>query len=241
MAAWVVPSPAVIRYRDPSAADSTWRLLRAYAARYRAGRSRACAGLHASSGRCVASVDAADLLATRVGCKGDLDVHRSPDAARRRGRAVRRLGRHRLSVPSAGSRRSDGARPPPWCARGCASLSDGTTVLDPDTLEVLPVPRPISRQPAAALSTIEIPDEPLETRLLVFVEHAPHASGLHVEVVPGGEAAYLLGSRSARLGDVTGGALPALARLARRVPAYRLRYDDAARAAEEVLRLWPTP
>ena len=37
MAAWVVPSPAVIRYRDPRAADSTWRLLRAYAARYRQG------------------------------------------------------------------------------------------------------------------------------------------------------------------------------------------------------------
>ena len=125
--------------------------------------------------------------------------------------------------------------------RGCASLSDGTTVLDPDTLEVLPVPRPISLEPAGALSTIEVPAEPLETRLLVFVEHAPHATGTHVEVVPGGEAAYLVGSRSARLGDVTGGALPVLARLARRVPAYRLRYDDAARAAEEVLRLWPTP
>ena len=37
MAAWVVPSPAVIRYRDPRAADSTWLLLRAYAARYRQG------------------------------------------------------------------------------------------------------------------------------------------------------------------------------------------------------------
>ncbi|HET9996238.1 MAG TPA: nucleotidyltransferase family protein [Nocardioides sp.] len=37
MTAWVVPSPAVIRYRDPRAADSTWRLLRAYAARYRQG------------------------------------------------------------------------------------------------------------------------------------------------------------------------------------------------------------
>jgi hypothetical protein len=37
MAAWVVPSPAVIRYRDPRAADSMWLLLRAYAARYRQG------------------------------------------------------------------------------------------------------------------------------------------------------------------------------------------------------------
>ena len=69
--------------------------------------------------------------------------------------------------------------------RGCASLSDGTTVLDPDTLEVLPVPRPISLVPAGALSTIEVPAEPLETRLLVFVEHAPHVTGTHVEVVLG--------------------------------------------------------
>jgi hypothetical protein len=37
VAAWVVPSPAVIRYRDPTAAGSTWRLARAYAVRYRDG------------------------------------------------------------------------------------------------------------------------------------------------------------------------------------------------------------
>ena len=34
---WVVPSPAVIRYRDPTAAGSTWRMARAYAVRYRDG------------------------------------------------------------------------------------------------------------------------------------------------------------------------------------------------------------
>ena len=34
IATWVVPSPAVIRMRDPKAAGSTWRLLRAYAERY---------------------------------------------------------------------------------------------------------------------------------------------------------------------------------------------------------------
>lgn len=124
--------------------------------------------------------------------------------------------------------------------RGCASLSDGTTVLDADTLEVLPVPLPISLEPAGALSTIDVPAEPLEPRLLVFAEHIPDATGTHLDVVSGGQAAYLVGSRSARLGDVTGGALPVLARLARRVPAYRLRYADVAGAAEEVLRLWPT-
>jgi hypothetical protein len=165
--------------------------------------------------------------------KGDLDVlgHLMPRAAA----VARSDGSVALLSGEAGTDTT--ALAGALVRRGCASLSDGTTVVDPDTLEVLPV----SRQPAAAPSTIEIPDEPLETRLLVFVEHAPHATGLHVEAVPGGEAAYLLGSRSARLGDVTGGALPALARVARRVPAYRLRYDDAARAAQEVLRLWPTP
>ncbi len=37
VAGWVVPSPSVIRYRDPSADGSAWRLARAYAARYRQG------------------------------------------------------------------------------------------------------------------------------------------------------------------------------------------------------------
>ena len=37
VAGWVVPSPAVIRYRDPTAAGSTWRMARAYAVRYRDG------------------------------------------------------------------------------------------------------------------------------------------------------------------------------------------------------------
>jgi hypothetical protein len=112
---------------------------------------------------------------------------------------------------------------------GAVLLSDRTSVLDPDTLEVLPGPR-----------TVGVPDEPLETRLLIFPEHDPQSAGTHVEALSGSEAAYLLGSRSAGLGDVTGGPLPILARLARRVPAYRLRYNDDALAAEEVRRLWPT-
>ena len=62
-----------------------------------------------------------------------------------------------------------------------------------------------------------------------------------MEALSGSQAAYLVGCRSTQLGDVTGGPLPALARLARRVPAYRLRYDDEAGAAAEVLRLWPKP
>ena len=37
VAGWVVPSPAVIRMRDPAAAGSAWRMARAYADRYRQG------------------------------------------------------------------------------------------------------------------------------------------------------------------------------------------------------------
>jgi len=110
-------------------------------------------------------------------------------------------------------------------------LADRTSSLEPDTLEVLSASRPAG-----------VPDEPLETRLLIFLEHAPDAAGTHVEALSGSQAAYLVGCRSTQLGDVTGGPLPALARLARRVPAYRLRYDDdEAGAAAEVLRLWPNP
>ena len=147
--------------------------------------------------------------------------------------------------------------------RGCAYLTDRTAVLDPETLEVLPVRRPISLTgdarsrhatarppwagpddawlvPAGALAQVALPTGPLEPRLLVFPRYDANAAGTHVVRVAAAEAAYLVGGRSSRLADVTGGALPVLARLARRVPAYRLHYDDAERAAEEVLRLWST-
>jgi hypothetical protein len=37
LARWAVPSPAIIRMRDPRAADSAWALMRGYALRYRQG------------------------------------------------------------------------------------------------------------------------------------------------------------------------------------------------------------
>ena len=260
VAAWIVPSPAVIRYRDPRAAEGRWLLLRAYAARYREG----AAGLRQSTREILAQRRQQREGRPESGHEGEPEAiplqgpppaAASADAVAAPDSTVVRVGTGHLTARATAVARSDGSvallcgEPGAGTStlaaalveRGCTSLSDGTTLLDPDTLDVLPIPGPVSLVPADELSTIDPSSEPLESRLLVFVEHDPHATGTSVEVVPGGEAAYLMGSRSAELDDVTGGALPVLARLARRVPAYRLQYDDAARGAEEVLRLWPTP
>ena len=52
------------------------------------------------------------------------------------------------------------------------------------------------------------------------------------------KAAFLLGSETFRLSEVSGGALPALARLVRRAPAFTLTYgrlDDAVVAVRDLL------
>jgi hypothetical protein len=147
--------------------------------------------------------------------------------------------------------------------RGCAYLTDETSVLDPDTLEVQPFPKPLSFKvgshgvfadvhpawaadddvwlvPSGDIAEVSVPTSPLEPRLLVFPTYNPLVDGAQMEEVSPGEAAYLVGTQSSRLRDVVGGPLPALARLARRVRAYRLRYSDSADASEGVLALWPT-
>ena len=94
--------------------------------------------------------------------------------------------------------------------------------------------------PSADISDVAVPTSPLDPRLLVFPTYDPEAPAAVVEEVSPGEAAYLVGTQSSRLRDVAGGPLPALARLARRVTAYRLRYSDSAVASEKVLGLWPS-
>ena len=111
--------------------------------------------------------------------------------------------------------------------RGHTLLAEETTVLDPETLEVR---LPASEPPE--------PNEPLEVRLLVALHHDADSQGVRTTHLPGGEAAHLVGSRCVLLEQVEGGPLPALARLARRVPVYRVRYADERLAAEEVIGLW---
>ena len=250
MAAWVVPSPAVIRYRDPRAADSTWLLLRAYAARYRQGAValRQSARELRAQRRALPTDPLASTESVREGESERPTVTEAATAPAPTSPLAApdgQVGTGLLMPHAAAVARSDGsvvllcdepgsststALATALSGRGTVLLAEGTSVLDPDTLEVLPEHGPD-----------DVLGNPLEARLLIFPEHNPDVAGTHVEALSGSEAAYLVGTRSAGLGDVTGGPLPTLARLARRVPAYRLRYDDDARAAEEVLRLWPTP
>lgn len=90
--------------------------------------------------------------------------------------------------------------------------------------------------PPNAFDTTPTPDRPLLPRLLVFPTFTPGA-GCAVEPLSEADAAYLLGKESSRLGEVQGGALPALARLARRAPAYRLVHGDADLAVRAVRSL----
>jgi hypothetical protein len=59
-----------------------------------------------------------------------------------------------------------------------------------------------------------------------------------VERLGTAEAAYLLGANAAGLGEVRDGGLEAVARVARRVCAYRILHGDPKEAAETIEMLW---
>lgn len=144
---------------------------------------------------------------------------------------------------------------------GLAYLTDETVRLDPLSLRVTPFRRPALLKagshrllpelrpegsllgtgawalPPAALGGASVPDVPLLPRLLVFPRYDRTARGCDVEMLPPGQAAFSLGEQSSRLRMVRGGPLPALARLARRAPAYRLRFGDGVEATSVVRQL----
>jgi hypothetical protein len=101
-------------------------------------------------------------------------------------------------------------------ARGSLILASGTTTVDPTNVEV----------------------SGAEVRLLVLARHDAGTTGCAVRTMSAGDVAYAVGSRAARLSEVAGGPLPALARLSRRVRGFELTYADPDVAAREVLRLW---
>lgn len=144
--------------------------------------------------------------------------------------------------------------------RGLSYLTDETVCLDPGSLRLTPYRKPLSIKagsaavlpeltpaddllhagdfgemwlvPAPALSAPE-PPAVVFPDLVVFPTYAAGA-GLTEEDLSAGEAAYLLGTNASHLGAVSGGPLPALARLARRARCVRLRFDDGPRAAARV-------
>lgn len=144
--------------------------------------------------------------------------------------------------------------------RGLSYLTDETTVIDPHSLRVVPFRKPLSLKegsqhlhaalrphwaapgrpwliPGSAIGSAAVPPGWLEPRLLVFPQFVADRPEATVAAVSPGEAAHLVGQQSSRLRDVDGGPVPALARLARRAPAYRVEFGDAEQAADRVLDL----
>lgn len=77
------------------------------------------------------------------------------------------------------------------------------------------------------------PSALLMPNVLVFLTHGPRVP-TKVRRLGEAEAAYRLGANATQLPFVRGGAVPALARLARRAPAYELTFGDLASAVTAV-------
>jgi hypothetical protein len=227
LAGWVVPSPAVIRMREPSAAGSPWRMARAYLHRYRQGARELLAMRH---GRPTAT-------STPMPTDPRPAPHEPPPPlpsslpAQEMGQPT---GTSNLVLSLASLARPDGSvalvsgeLDAALVQRGWAPVTDVATEIDPENLEVL------ADRPGQA---------PREVRLLVVAEYDEQRAGPDVSLdatrLSAAEVADFVTVHSTDLGDVEGGPEAVLARLVRRVPAYRLAYSDDGRAADEVTRLW---
>lgn len=146
-------------------------------------------------------------------------------------------------------------------ADGHTYLTDETACLHPYSLALQPYRKPVSLKsgsqavfrhlrpprahatgdswliPPSDIDAAPLPSARWLPSLVVFPTYLPGA-GLQVQRVAPAEAAFLLGQNSSRLSRVAGGGLPALARVARRVPAFRVVHDDLDAAAEAVQELW---
>lgn len=145
-----------------------------------------------------------------------------------------------------------------------AYLTDESVCVDPHSLRITPFRKPLALKsgalelmphfrpetdlarrhsrdrvlvPPARLGGPPPPPQPLLPELIVFPTWSP-GSDLEVEELTAPETAYLLGTSASHLESVDGGPLPALARLARRTPAHRIRFDDPWEAASVLDELW---
>lgn len=146
--------------------------------------------------------------------------------------------------------------------RGYAYVTDETVCIDPLSLTVRPFRKPLAIKhgshtvlaklrpkvseagttaswlvPPDALATAPLPARPMLPVAVVFPTYAEGAE-LFVERLTEAQTAYTLGSNASTLWAVQGGALPALARVARRCPAFRLIHSDVEAAADEVEDIW---
>jgi hypothetical protein len=147
---------------------------------------------------------------------------------------------------------------------GLGYLTDEAVCMDAQTLRISPFRKPLSIKPGsypamqafapAPGSVAErctgtqwlLPPQalggggqtptPAYPALIVFPTHVPDGEVV-IERIRPAETAYLLGSNSVRLWWAEGGALQAVARLARRAPAYRIAYGSTADAVEIVEKL----
>lgn len=143
---------------------------------------------------------------------------------------------------------------------GLDYLSDEAVCLDPRTLRISPFRKPAVVKAAAqqvlahlrpdsahlaagtwlvapaAFRTAPTTSGPILPRLIIFPTFRAGAR-CHVEAVTEAETAFLLGGSASRLDKVRFGPLEALARLARRAPAYRVVHGDSVTAATAVRSL----
>lgn len=145
-----------------------------------------------------------------------------------------------------------------------AYLTDECVCLEPHSLRITPFRKPLALKPGALdllphfrpqtavaqrystdrslippdrLGGPPPPPQPLLPELIAFPTWSP-GSDLEVEELTASETAYLLGTSASHLESVDGGPLPALARLARRTPAHRIRFDDPWEAVSVLDELW---
>lgn len=147
---------------------------------------------------------------------------------------------------------------------GLTYLTDEVTCIDPDTLLITPLRKPVSLKPgshrafahledgfdsaawrftdelwlipATQLGGAPLPALPLLPQVLVFPTFVADER-LTLEPLSAGEAALRVGANSSRLRGVRGGPLPALARLVEQAPAYRIVYSDLPAAADQIRQL----
>jgi hypothetical protein len=81
-----------------------------------------------------------------------------------------------------------------------------------------------------------LPATPLAPNVVVFPTYRQGAA-TRVQPITEAESAYRLGSNATQLSVVRGGGLPALARLARRAPAFEVTYGDLGEAVAAVEEL----